>query len=222
MRPVTSARMREIDRISSEKFGIPGRTLMENAGRALARIIYLDPTCRKVLIICGKGNNAGDGLAAARYLLERDIEVSILLIDPPSVFSPEALLQYNLLKGSRAAFYRLRDHDAESIMAAILPESQVVLDAIFGFGFRGRISGLHERVVRAINASGKTVYSADLPSGLNADDGTVAGTSVKATVTVTFGLPKAGLFLAEGPALAGRVEVVDIGHPPELLAPYRD
>lgn len=198
---LTSAQVRELDRLASERFGIPVGWLMEAAGWQAARMCRF-PTA----VVCGTGNNAGDGLAAARHLHRWGRLVSVSCLEPGKL-QGEAAAELKALERARVAVHKeLRFGQAE-----------IVLDAIFGTGLNRAPAGRVADWIEAINASGRQVVAVDVPSGLDADSGVAYAPCVRASSTVTFTLPKAGLFLADGPRYAGRVWVADIGVPREAM-----
>jgi len=220
MKAVTASQMRLIDRQSTEQFNLDGLRLMENAGRAVADAVAGDFEPCKILVVAGKGNNAGDGFVAARHLVQKGFQVEILLTMDPELFSDSASVNYQLLAKSPVYFRHVRGTETAQEFSAILNSSSVLVDAIWGVGFSGRVEGFYATLIRAMNASSGKIYSIDIPSGLHADTGKVGDVAVRATVTITMGLPKVGLDVADGPLYAGDVRVVSIGHPESLLQPF--
>lgn len=216
---MTAAEMREIDRRTIEEFGIPGLQLMEKAGEAVAQAAaeLAGPPPKKILVLAGKGNNGGDGLAAARHLHEQGYAVEVLLfsegrklkVDPARNFTENA---------KRSIRTRIvGEHFAWETVPRILEEPEVVIDALFGVGLDKALGEPYLGLIRRLNQVGKKVVSADIPSGLHADTGKILGDCVKATVTVTLGLPKKGFYEGQGPGVVGKVVVADIGIPKELV-----
>jgi len=213
--PVVSAQeMRELDREAVETLGIAEDALMENAGRAVARELLRERTDRvPVSIVCGRGNNAGDGLVAARHLHEWGVEVCVILLGEADQLSAAAAV--NLERACRAGV-PLADRERQ------LPGRGIVVDAIFGTGLSRAVEGVEADWIRRINACraqsrGRVqVVAVDLPSGLCADTGALLGACVEADLSVTFGLPKLGLTLEPGRSAAGRIRVarIGIGDPP--------
>jgi hydroxyethylthiazole kinase-like uncharacterized protein yjeF len=199
---LTSAQVAEVDRLSAERFGLPVEWLMEAAGWQLAR------HCRgKTAVLCGKGSNGGDGLAAARHLHRWDRLHSVAALDRGAFQGPAAKMATAL----EALGVEIGDRP-------LLDGSVLLLDAIFGTGLNRAPEGKAAAWIEAVNASGRRVLAVDLPSGLQADDGRALSPTVRADVTVTLGLPKAGLLVGDGPALAGEVWLVDIGIPRQAYA----
>lgn len=197
MRSVTREEMQELDRRAQTEFGIPAERLMENAGRAVADVV-LRRTTGPIVVICGKGNNGGDGFVAARYLAPAGRAVSVYVPEEPE---PDSLAYRNYAK-----ILRLPSEFSQG----------VIVDAIFGTGLTRPVTGEWYRTIEAIHRRKTTVVSVDTPSGLDANTGQPLGISVVATITVTMGLPKVGFQGAE--KYTGEVVIADIGYPPELLA----
>ena len=168
MKIVSSAEMREIDRVTSERFGVPSLALMENAGTAVADLIISRyASARRIGIICGKGNNGGDGFVAARKLHEKGREVSLLLLANPADLRGDAALMFQKLPVTPAIVSSEPDLKHESARAVF--ESDLLVDAILGTGFRPPVQGLYADAIRAINASAAPVIAVDIPSGANSD-----------------------------------------------------
>ena len=200
-RSLTSAQVRELDRIAAERFGIALDWLMEAAGWHAARI------CRgRTAVVCGIGNNAGDGLAAARHLHRWGRLASVCCIDRTklrgdSLRELEVLLRLGVDVGDEPSF----------------GGADLVLDAIFGTGLNRAPEGRFAEWIEAVNNSRLRVIAVDVPSGLDADSGVAYSPCVRADQTVTFTLPKAGLLTADGLRMCGGISVVDIGIPDEAL-----
>jgi hydroxyethylthiazole kinase-like uncharacterized protein yjeF len=196
--------MRETDRWAIEEQGIPSLELMERAGAGLAHVVAEAVPAGTVAIVCGKGNNGGDGLVAAR-LLRADYfrDVRVLLLTEPGE-----------LQGDAAANLRRLDGGTEPFAPAGLDGAAVVVDAILGTGFTGEPREPAASAIVAVEAAGAPVVAADVPSGVDASTGEVAGVAVHAAVTATFAAAKPGLYVFPGKAHAGRVELIDIGIAP--------
>ena len=220
---VTAAQMQSLDRRASLEFAIPSLLLMENAGRGLAELCTevlsrakTGPK-KRALVLCGKGNNGGDGFAAARHLSNRGFAVEIFLLAAPAQLKNDALLNYQIASSMKIPIETIEEESDIAALRSALVKSHLSLDALFGVGFKGEISGIYEEAIDALNSSGKPVVAADIPSGLDADDGSVHGVAIQAKWTGTLGLPKKGLYEGEGPRHAGEIRVIDIGLPRELL-----
>jgi ADP-dependent NAD(P)H-hydrate dehydratase / NAD(P)H-hydrate epimerase len=214
MKPIlTPEESAELDRQSRDR-GVTVELLMENAGRAVARAavaIAGGAYGRRAVVVCGKGNNGGDGLVAARHLRRWGMGATVVLLP-----SPESLREpaSTMLRRFEEIDARVRGGDA---LARELGRADVVVDAVFGTGFRGRPEDVPARAIGAINDAARPVVAVDIPSGVNGDTGAVTGTAVAATTTVTFGAPKPGLLFYPGAGHAGVIQVADIGFPSELV-----
>lgn len=199
---LTSAQVAEVDRIASTRFGLSVEWLMEAAGWQLAR------HCRRpTAVLCGVGNNGGDGFAAARHLHRWGRLHSVCVLDR------------GLLSG--AAANEARALEAAGVTISDSPKldgAVLLLDAIFGTGLNRPPRGQAAEWIEVINGSGRRVVAVDIPSGLDADDGHALGSAVRAAMTISLGLPKAGLLIGDGPGHAGEVWLADIGIPPEAYA----
>ncbi len=214
---VTSAQMREIDRRAMEEFAVPGMILMENAGLRVVEAVRAGGPLRRIVILAGPGNNGGDGLVAARHLC-RETDVSVWMASSPDAYRGDALLNLTMLQRTGHQLHLLAADGAIAKLEAELAVADLVIDALLGTGTAREVSGVLAVAIRAINSCNKPVLSVDIPSGICADSGRVLGEAVRASRTVTLGLPKRGLLLFPGAAHTGRVEVVDIGLPAELLS----
>jgi NAD(P)H-hydrate epimerase len=201
--------MREIDRRAQAEFGIPGRLLLERAGEVLARDVMEHFDCGNVLVLAGRGNNGGDGTVAARYLSEAGWRVRVVLFGEPS--NADAADSLRALPSAIS----LSRYSSPTELAAHLAWADVVVDALLGTGSRLPLEGTMLAVVRQVNETRLPVVAADLPTGLDPDDGT--GESVLAFRTVTFGLPKRRMVTPGGLAACGSVRVEPLLFPPELL-----
>ncbi len=217
MKIVTAEQMREIDRRAIEERAIPGRTLMENAGRAVAeaaaRMTESTPD-RPVAVICGRGNNGGDGFVAARHLAAMGRRVEVLLAANRDHVSGDAATNLARLDAAGVAVSQMESAGAA---AGACRRAGLVIDALLGTGISGGVHGLAAELIDTINDCGAPVLAVDLPSGLDANSGRPLGSAVRADETVTMGLPKLGLFLHPGADYAGRVTVADIGFPTDLI-----
>ncbi len=211
----TVKQMRAMDRAAIEQYGIAEELLMENAGQAACAALQdMTPVAgRRVLIFCGLGNNGGDGLVLARKLHSLAAEVRVYLLGDPARFNGAARLNLDIVRRLPLNMDQLVDCDS---LADELVRCDTVVDAIFGTGLSREISGLQGQVIERINNSGKPVLSLDIPSGVAGDTGQVLGAAIRATATVTFGLPKIGNLLYPGFALGGRLHVSHLSFPTAL------
>jgi NAD(P)H-hydrate epimerase len=220
---VTGIEMRKIDSETIERF-VPGITLMERAGqRIFDRLCeYFGPIeSRKVSIFLGRGNNAGDGLVVARLLAEAGARVRLDYLHEPKDFSPDAFKNYvrlsNFRKNSEISENFLYLADWEEKVRLELEDSDFIIDGLLGTGISKPVKESYAKVIDVINSSGLPIVSVDVPSGVNGDTGEIMGTSVRADVTVTLGLPKIGLLFYPGKSVTGDVTVGDIGIPKEVI-----
>jgi hydroxyethylthiazole kinase-like uncharacterized protein yjeF len=219
--------MRAIDRWAIDEQGVPSLDLMERAGLGVAQAVERLAPDGPVAVICGKGNNGGDGLVVARLLREAGRSVTVLCTAPPEEFSGDAKANLKRLPGLSPLAPDVKEWGAgESGAAAAAPEGEgappvaevlgraaVIVDALLGTGFEGVPSGAVAAAIAAIAAARRPVVSVDVPSGVDASTGVVAGVAVRATVTVTFHAAKPGLWIRPGKSCAGELEMIDIGIP---------
>jgi hydroxyethylthiazole kinase-like uncharacterized protein yjeF len=174
-------------------------------------------TNKKVLVFSGKGNNGGDGFVVARHMINQGADVKVFLLSHPKDIKGDAGINLRVLQAMGAKIYPIVDDKDLHRVDISLFYAHVVIDAIYGTGFKGAIKGITSKLVKMINDSKRPVISVDLPSGLEADTGGISGDCINANATVTFGLPKMGLFLEPGHRFAGEIEVADISIPQGLL-----
>ena len=209
--------MRRVDQRAIRELGIPGATLMENAGRGAAACIQaalpdlgLPRRGVRVAVVCGKGGNGGDGFVVARWLQRAGHRVEVFLLAAPDELRGDPALK---LREMERRGLRARVVEDPAVLARALPAVQLVVDAMLGTGARGEPSALIAAAIEHVNASGRPVVALDVPSGLSADGAPPEGPVVRATLTPTFAGLKRGLVGGAGVTLAGRVVVVDIGVP---------
>jgi len=218
MKCVTSKQMQEIDRVAIQRFRVPSLTLMENAGKVTADIIQKKiKKGESILIIVGKGNNGGDGLVIARYLMEANEKIEIALLTSPEDLSHDAKANWEKLIPLQPKTLYVEDEKDLPGLKIALSKTKYVVDAIFGTGLNADVRGRYEKIIEMVNASSRYVFAVDIPSGLSADTGQPLGTAIRARTTVTFGFPKVGQLLPPGPDYVKRLHVVDIGFPKELM-----
>ena len=218
MRVVTAEEMRTLDQTAINTYGIPGIVLMENAGLQVVNLlqnILDDVTGKEIVIFVGKGNNGGDGLVIARHLFNRGAKVKVGLVVPPEEMSGDAGVNLRIWQNmGQPVVFLFKEKELACFLTV---NTALIVDAIFGTGFKGKATGVPAGCIEVINASGKPVVAVDIPSGLEADTGQVHGPCVKAAHTVTFALPKLGLVLDPGINYTGKLHVVDISIPSFLL-----
>jgi hydroxyethylthiazole kinase-like uncharacterized protein yjeF len=200
----------EFDRNAQTKLGIPSIVLMENAGSGVAEVICNAKDIKRnacKIIVCGTGNNGGDGFVAARHLLNAGVKVKVYVVGSKAKLKADPKTNLNvLLKMGQKIKWIKSTKDFGGIERASL-----IIDALFGIGLNQPVSGLYYNMIKAINELGVPVLAVDVPSGLNADTGEVMGIAVKAKTTVTFVAAKKGFFKAAGPKHCGKIVVRDIG-----------
>ena len=212
---VTAAQMQELDRRTIIEAHISAITLMERAGSGIVSCLerWMGPVKgKRVTVICGKGNNGGDGFVAARLLRRRQADVHVLAMAPLSELSRDAAVMYKRFVRD-AGKSPVHSYTSQPLAQSLLHNSDVLVDALLGTGLSTAVTGRYADVIESINAAGRPVVAVDLPSGLHADSGISLGRSVRAALTVTFGLPKLGLYQNQGIDLSGEVMIVDIGFP---------
>jgi len=220
MKNVTAKEMQAIDRVAQEKFKISGLTLMENAGKACASHAMAMINLKKektISVFCGKGNNGGDGLVISRFLLKRGLDVTTYMLSSEDRLKKNPAVNLRLLKKLKGKVIFVEDKEGLRAID-VLSGCGLIIDAIFGTGFKGRPEGLAADAIKLINASGVKILSVDVPSGLDATTGECPGECVKASETITFGLPKTGFYKGAGPKFTGKITVKNIGFPQSLLS----
>jgi hydroxyethylthiazole kinase-like uncharacterized protein yjeF len=221
MKIVSVKEMRAIDKAAIKSMGMPGVVLMENAGQSVVDAMedFFDmESVGKITVVCGKGNNGGDGFVVARYLMNRGIMVEVFVVaDALKSISGDAKKNLEILKKLDFKPQTVKTKQDMGKLRVSIYSSDIVVDAIFGTGFSGKLRGMAEMVVREMNESGIPIVAVDTPSGIDADIGTVAGTAVKADLTVTMGLPKQGQFLYPARHYVGELYVAEIGFPEQAV-----
>ena len=215
MKVATTEEMRAMDRYAIETLGISDEILMENAGIAAACALAgeMEIAGRRFAVFCGGGNNGGDGFVVARKIHSGGGIVKVFLLADRNRYKGAA--RKNLDRLLNLAVDVRPVESVEDVRSYIL-HSHAIVDAIFGTGLDRDVEGLPREVIELINASGKTVLSLDIPSGVNGDTGNLMGEAIRATATVTFGLPKRGNLLYPGFLCGGKLYVTHISFPPEL------
>lgn len=220
MKAVTAQEMKDIDLKAMNEFGIPGIVLMENAGRRVADAVLERAGSAQgttVTIFAGKGNNGGDGFVAARHLFNMGADVKVLLLESPEKITGDAAINLAVWQKMGQKVYTVTQKEDFNAARLFLVRTDIVVDAIYGTGFKGKVRDYAGRIIEAINACNKPVIAVDVPSGLEADTGNVNGPCVRASLTVTFGLPKVGLLVEPGAGYTGELRVADISLPLSLL-----
>jgi hydroxyethylthiazole kinase-like uncharacterized protein yjeF len=201
--------MRAVDRWAIDVRGVPSLELMERAGAGVTRAVERLAPDGPVAVVCGKGNNGGDGLVVARLLREAARSVTVVCAAPPGDFAGDARVNLERLPGEVPLELTEDRERSERTLA----EATVIVDALLGTGFQGEPRGTIGEAIEAVNAARTPVVSVDVPSGVDASTGVASGAAVRAAATVSFHAGKPGLWIAPGKAHAGEVETIDIGIP---------
>jgi ADP-dependent NAD(P)H-hydrate dehydratase / NAD(P)H-hydrate epimerase len=216
MRVLNSAQMREAERRTIEDLGIASLVLMENAGRqvvAAIEAVHGERLEHRVGILCGHGNNGGDGFVVARTLLQRGVDVAVFVIGPVASVRGDARINLEILGRLGLTIVEIADPQAWELHFSEISDCALIVDAMFGTGLNAPLSGLLETVVADVNNAGIPIVAVDLPSGLSADSHEPIGPSIEAAMTVTLGAPKIPLVLPPGETRAGDIVIADIGIP---------
>jgi NAD(P)H-hydrate epimerase len=216
---VTASEIQGMDRATIQEFGIPGRVLMENAGRGAVRSfleVFGDRSGRRIGVAAGRGNNGGDGFVMARYLAQRGLAVTVFLLADPRIIGGDAAANLALLHPLGVPVVEVPTADVLEAQQSLLAQQEIWIDAIFGTGLNAEVRGLYGQVIDFINTSRRPVFAVDIPSGLSADTGQILGRAIRADATATFACAKVGHLLYPGAGLTGRLFVVDIGIPPRI------
>ncbi len=220
MRVLTSAQMQAADRAAIETVGIPAAVLMENAGRQVVAAMeqHLPELYdQRVAVLCGKGNNGGDGFVVARVLAAAGADVSVYLTVPASAVTSDCRGNLTALHALGLPVTEVADPAAWAAALADIAGADLIVDALFGTGLTRPLDGHPAEVVRGLNATGVPIVSVDLPSGVSADTGAVIGETIEAVLTVTLGAPKVPLLVPPAATLAGNLVVADIGIPESVI-----
>lgn len=226
MKVLTAAQMREADRLTSERYGVSSIQLMENAGAAIADFLrekFPEITRRRIVVLCGKGNNGGDGFVVARLLKDSGCTLKVFLFANPSAVDGDAGANLKRWQQERGELHLVTSQAEWESTRAALREADLVVDALLGTGLRGPVEGLLATVIENLNAEreesrGKAkVIAVDMPSGLASDAEDFGGPVVAADFTVTFTAPKLGQLILPRSSRCGVLAVRQIGTPPELL-----
>ncbi len=215
MKIVTGTQMQLLDRRTITEAHIPSKVLMERAGEGVVRHLeqrFGPARGKTVTIFCGKGNNGGDGLVVARLLKRQHARVQVVLLAPASDLSRDAAVMYRRFVTVAGRSF-VKPFQSTDHIQALLNSSDLVIDALLGTGLSSDVTGNYLAAIELINGAGKPVIAVDIPSGLHADNGAILRRAIHATMTVTFGLPKQGLYVGSGIDHTGTVRVVDIGIP---------
>lgn len=219
MRIVTGYEMRQIDQAAEKKQGIPSIILMENAGTGVCNVIeeyFAELTDLQALVVCGKGNNGGDGFVVARHLINNGAKVSVARLGKKNEIKGDAKINLEILETGFLKPIEIKEiSQLKKLVTGFNPD--VIIDAIFGTGFSGSPKGIYAEVISFINQLKSLIVAVDISSGVNADDGSVQGEAVIADATVAMGFMKRGHILYPGRTHSGDIWVTDIGIPVNLI-----
>ncbi|MFG0263851.1 MAG: NAD(P)H-hydrate epimerase [Rhodopirellula sp. JB055] len=214
--PMTCERVREIDRVAMEQFQMPGIVLMENAGRGAAeRIDQISPG-GNVLILCGKGNNGGDGFTIARHLQLAGREVTILAMASVDELHGDAAIQAKIAEAAGIEIQVLGDTATKTF----LPAADIIVDGLLGTGAKPPLRGRFVDVVESANAASAVRIALDIPTGMDGDTGETGEPTFHADHTLTFAAPKVGFAKQDAARFTGQVHVISIGVPLKLLRQF--
>lgn len=220
MKVVTAKQMQALDKFAIEEIGIPGVVLMENAGRqVVAKMLHFFPNLRnqRVNIICGKGNNGGDGFVVARCLWAMEVDVRLFLLAKTESLSGDAETNCQICQKLNLPVAEILSSEELKKYISLILEADIFVDAIFGTGLTPPVRGMASEVIELLNKAKKAIVSIDIPSGLSADSAHPHGPHITASLTVTFALPKVAHVLPPACLEVGQLEIVDIGIPKEVI-----
>ena len=214
MKIITTKQAKEIDSRASQELGISTLMMMENAGIRIADFALenLEKKPNKhIAVFCGKGNNAGDGLVASRQLLSEGVNVDTFLLAPGHSLSLAARKNLEILKRITKRIWQIKTE--KDLQRINISSYNLLIDAIFGIGLKGKVEGIFKAAIQEMNSSGRVIVSIDIPSGLDANKGRALGIAVKADYTLSLIAPKRGLLINQGPKFTGRLFIRHIGFP---------
>lgn len=228
MKALTAAEMREVDRLTTERLGISGAQLMENAGKSVAEYLHAtlgDHACVRAMVLCGKGNNGGDGFVVARFLQERGLQPLVCIFSQPEAVKGDAATALTRLRESGAEIRVVSDSAAWQSLRIQLGDTSLLIDALLGTGLKGGAEGLFAEAINEINALSRNctslrprmILAIDTPSGLPSDGQAADGPVLYAHATITFTSPKIGQLISAEADRCGRLHVREIGSPSELV-----
>ena len=220
MRVLNTQQMREADRRTIDEVGIPSIVLMENAGRqavAAMEAAFEELPTMHVGVMCGRGNNGGDGFVVARTLIQRGIEISVFLLGSVAEVRGDARTNLEVLGRIGLTVVEITNAQEWELHFSEISQCDLLVDAILGTGFRGQLNGLLETVVADLNGLGVPIVAIDLPTGLSADTPQVEGEAIEASMTITLGAPKIPLILPPADTYSGDLVIADIGIPLPIL-----
>jgi len=221
MHIVNADQMRELDRATIETIGIPGIVLMENAGRGTAEYIlqtFPDSARHKIIVLCGRGNNGGDGFVIARCLHAAGAHVCAVLASDCDKVEGDARINLDAFAAIGGKIIEISHEKDLKKICSELAHATLFVDALLGTGLASKVTGLYRHIIETVNAlEHATIVAVDIPSGINASTGHILGCALRAHSTCTFGLPKYGHMLYPGAGYTGKLTLIDIGIPANLI-----
>lgn len=213
---MTRQQVRDFDKWAIESLKIPGVVLMENAGKNFADIIMPDirqAGLKKICIFCGTGNNGGDGYVIARHLENNNFQTKIVIVGDIGKIAGDAKVNLEIIRNIGLQIENLGTAEmvSQNIIADLMKDCDLVIDAIFGTGLTGQLRPEYQSLINAINSAGRDIIAVDIPSGLDCDTGTPLGCALKAKRTITFAAMKQGFLNAAAKQYTGKVDVASIG-----------
>ena len=217
---LTREQVRRVDRLASERYGIAGIVLMENAGlNAAATIHETYGPIGKAFIVCGTGNNGGDGCVIARHLHNKGWSVRLILAGETSRMTADTKANYAVVEAMQLDVSVAPKRETQRAAVESIRDDEILIDTLLGTGFHGEVRSPTAELIHAVNASAKRVLVAiDVPSGLDCDTGVPSNATIRADLTITFVASKTGFSAASAAPYVGRIAVADIGAPCEIIA----
>jgi NAD(P)H-hydrate epimerase len=219
---VNAREMQQMDRRTIEEIGLPGRILMENAGRGATRFflkhLYGKDAGKHVAVVAGRGNNGGDGFVMARYLSQKQIPVTVYLLSESGRLQGDAKANLELLHSLAVPVEEIKDEKIFQAQKNKWHKHDLFIDAILGTGLNSDVRGFYKKVITELNLMQKPLFAVDIPSGLDSDTGQIRGISIRADATATFGFAKIGHILHPGADYCGDLAVIEIGIPSAIAS----
>ncbi len=215
---LTRSQSRAVDDIAIREYGIPGIVLMENAGRGIAELLLKESVTGRVTILCGAGNNGGDGFVIARHLAIAGLQVTVITCTDPNSYHGDAATNFKIIQKTKLPLLNLSMPENLDRLISELQNSDWIVDALLGSGTQGAIREPYLTIIHAVNGIGKPVLAVDVPSGLDCDQGPTPDATIQARITATLVAAKPGLLTPEAEGYVGRLEVLGIGLPNLILA----
>ncbi|HVB59070.1 MAG TPA: NAD(P)H-hydrate dehydratase [Candidatus Acidoferrales bacterium] len=222
MKALTATEMNDVDRLTTERYGVASLALMENAGSKIVEFLrerFPNLARRRIVVLCGKGNNGGDGFVVARHLAEMGVKPVVYLFADPREMRGDAAVNRRRWQDGGGEMHVVKD--ASDLVAAkqAIAASDIVVDALLGTGVRGPVEGMLREAIEALNRRRRSqiVVAVDIPSGVLADTGELPGPAVEANCTITLTAPKIGTLYGQANGCCGELLVRDIGSPPEAI-----